>query len=192
MARKKKVVVPTFTFGESSIPVEMAVQGSVQTLPALESALEAAARWLQSAPLDSEQRQSIAQATTDASSKMAVFQHVLGARRASRLARSQDWLDDIQERLMNEEMLAKKADDPYWLLNIGKFLKDIQQDDTAFITDLAKKAEEQDLMNARATLDKQDIKEKEAETSKLLAAIPPHKREKLRRLVEALTARDSK
>lgn len=186
MVRKKTPVIPTITFGECMLPVEMSITGTSQIaiVRVQDEVLEAATRWLESASLTPEDRESIQRSTDDNIAKMAVFKHVLGQRRAKRLARNQDWLDEIQQRLMSDELMSKKADDPYWLLTVGQFLRGMQQDDTEYVQELSKK--EEDLASARATIERQHMKSREDEATKLLQSIPPHQREKLRKMMEAL------
>lgn len=190
MARKKTIQVPNLLWGEVALPCEMELVG--QNLPPVveggDSSLEAAVRWLESPELAPREREQIQASILDASHRMAAFQQLLGYRRAGRLARNQDWLDDIQDRLLSGEVMAAKGSDPWYLLQVGRFLADMQRDDTAYIQNLAKTSESSSLAAAQAAIDRQSNQSK-TDAQKMAESIPPHQREKLRRLTESLLAK---
>ncbi len=146
------------------------------------SDLGAALHWLVSTPIDDDGRAAILAATTNASAKMAAFNQMLGIRRANRLVRSQAWLDMVQDRLFDPAVIARVQNDPYWWLNLGKFLAGVQKDDTDYIQQLGKTVQDAALSDARNVAKANDVK---ADTS-AIEKIPPYTRERLRKIMQIL------
>lgn len=190
MVRKKKTVtLPNISWAEVSVPCEMELVGS-SNVPDVGStdSLQAAVRWLESPQLASQEREQLGANIRDASHRMAAFKQILGYSRAARLARNQDWLNEIQNRLLSAEVLATKGSDPWYLLQVGRFLADLQKDDTSYIQDLARTSETADLVAAQQAIDRQ-TNEAKSEAQKKAESIPPHQREKLRQLTESIMAK---
>ncbi|TXH14505.1 MAG: hypothetical protein E6R03_08945 [Hyphomicrobiaceae bacterium] len=188
MAKKKTNPLPNILWAETVVPCEMELVGSSVPDIGSDGSLNAAVRWLESPQISADERSQLQTSIRDASSRMAAFKQMLGYSRASRLARNQDWLRIIQERLLSDSILATKGDDPWYLLQVGRFLSELQKDDTAYIQDLAKTSEVQDLVAAQQAIDRQ-INEAKTDAQKKAEAIPPHQREKLRQLTDSILAK---
>lgn len=170
---------------QATASVELTVVPAAAALPGsyVDTGIEASLRWLQSAPLDEEAKTAITRGVVDGGHKLLAFNFMLAMRRAGRLAQTQQWLDRIQDRLMSDEIMSQEANNPFYLLNVGRFLRDLQQDDTAFLQSLSK-LDSDNLSAAKQAAEKrEDIA---TDHSDAVAKIPPHKREKLRRMLDSL------
>lgn len=174
--------------GEISAAMSMQVEGSCVPAIYTDESIDASLRWLQSAPLTDEGKAAITRGVVDGAHKLTAFQFMMAVRRARRLAKSQQWLDDIQDQLMSEQILASQQSNPFFLLSVGRFIRDVQQDDTAFLQSMAK-AESDTLVAAKQAVEKREV-EPDDELAKKIQAIPPHKREQLRKMMEALRQED--
>lgn len=153
--------------------------------PALDQSLEAAVKWLEAESLTPEQRASIARGTEDVSAKLDVFKAMLGVQRAARLAQNMGWLREVSDNLFSEDSRGRMRSDPYFNLSVGQFLRALQEDDTKFLTSLAKDPATITESRKKA-LPNQTSADLDIQTE--LSKLAPHNRERLRRLIQSLEA----
>lgn len=185
--RKKKdpVAVAASTSVDCSANI-VVVPVYMQNAP--DQLLEDAVRWLESGNLDERGRENIVQASGDAAAKMAMFNHALGVRRAGRIARTQQWLGIIEDRLFSPETLAAvNAMTPdiaaKWWLRMGEFFQRLQKDDTDFVLDLAK--------NSLGSV-RQAVESVPSGSTTDIKDIPSHRRERLRKFLSSILERADK
>lgn len=146
------------------------------------SVLESVTRWLGSAPLTDLERDSIVAGTQDAAMKMAAYKHMLAIRRAGRVTKNQGWLDYVQDRLLSREVLEPVQTNAYAWIAIGEFLLKMQESDTKFIDSVTKSQEDAVLAAARQAA---APKPPAPPSAAVLGDIPPHQRERLRKLIQS-------
>ena len=150
-----------------------------------DNSLNLALDWLESGELDADGFAAIVQGTSNAAAKMLAFRHMLGSRRAARLVRCQEWLGDIQNRLMSQEIQDVIRQSPAMLLAVAKFLRELQEDDTHYIESLTKVSDESAFATIRELAQRRDDSEKQEK----VAELAPHKRERLRKLLSSLESK---
>lgn len=130
--------------------------------------------------IDSETRSALELVATSNTSKLNLFRQILGMKKAQRLAKLHGYIDSVEDKLFNAEMI-EKVKDPKLILMMVNQLRELIKEDSSYIDRLVAPGAGLDAA-VQSLLHSMQIREGEEAEVEEIKALEPQKRESIRKI----------